>query len=139
MRIGDNKPHFCGNRSTFLTFDDLSSGEAILNGYNGINLNNAYALINGFVVSGYSTGTVNGNLTMFNGGETPMTMTGANGALFTLNSAGVIVNNTFIHQVLTVSYITFKGYSGLDAAVFSTSGGTINPIFFWRSWSICNG
>ncbi|CAF0832710.1 unnamed protein product [Adineta steineri] len=141
----------CGNRSKLLTFDDLSSDELIPNGYNGINWNNAYAILfNTFAVSGYSTGTVSGNLTTFNGGGTPMTMTGANGALFTLNSAAVasawydnlqltvvgyrsdvvIRNNTFILQVFTVSYITFNGYSGLDTAVFSTSGGTINPTVF---------
>ncbi|CAF1136059.1 unnamed protein product [Adineta steineri] len=114
----------CSNRSILLTFDDLLPGAAIPNGYN---------------VSRYCTGTVSENLTTFNGGETPMTMTGANGALFTLNSDGVITNNTFILRVFTLSYIIFNGYSRLDTAVFSTSGEIINPTVFWRSWSICNG
>ncbi|CAF1266076.1 unnamed protein product [Adineta steineri] len=138
----------CGNGSTLLTFDDLLSNTAIPNGYNGINWNNAYAILfNAAGVSGYPTGTVSGNLTSFNANGTPMTMTGANGTLFTLKSAAiaaawkdnlqltvvgyrsnvVIANNTFILQVFTVSYITFNGYSGLDTAIFSTSGGTRNP------------
>ncbi len=76
-----------------------------------------------------------------------MTMTNATTSLFTLHSAAaaaawndnleltivgyrsnvVIANNTFILQVFTVSYLTFSGYSQLDTAVFSTSGGTLNP------------
>ncbi|CAF1145003.1 unnamed protein product [Adineta steineri] len=137
----------CGNRSKLLTFDDLPSLIPIPNGYNGINWNNADVFINSYAVSGYATGTVSGNVTSFNNAGAPMTMTGANGTLFTLNSAAiaaawydnlqltvvghrsnaVIANNTFILQVFTVSYITFHGYSGLDTAMFSTSGGTLNP------------
>ncbi|CAF0840051.1 unnamed protein product [Adineta steineri] len=137
----------CGNRSKLLTFDDLSSGEQIPNGYNGINWNNTYAQSIYYGANGYATGTVSGNSTSYNGYGNPMTMTGANGTLFTLNSAAVaaawndnlqltvvgyrsnavIANNTFILQVFTVSYITFYGYAGLDTAIFSTSGGTLNP------------
>jgi hypothetical protein len=40
----------------------------------------------------------------------------------------VIINNTYTLQVFTLSNITFTGYSGLDTVIFSTSGGTQNPI-----------
>jgi hypothetical protein len=121
---------------------------AIPSGYNNINWTNAYAAFKYFfAVSGYNTAAVSGNQTLFNGFGNPMTMTNAISSLFTLHSAAaaaawddnlqltivgyrsnvVIANNTFILQVFTVSYLTFSGYSQLDTAVFSTSGGTLNP------------
>ena len=71
-------------------------------------------------------------------------MTSANGRLFTLNSAvaaaawfdnltltvtgynfnAIIRNQTFTLQVFTLSYLNFSGYQGLNAVVFTTSGGT---------------
>ncbi|CAF1002532.1 unnamed protein product, partial [Adineta steineri] len=137
----------CGNRSKLLTFDDLPSNGLIPNGYYGINWDNEWVQHNDLPMSGYATSTVSGNNTSYNEGGTPMTMTGANGTLFTLNSAviaaawndnlqltvvgyrsnAVIANNTFILQVYTFSSITFYGYSELDSAVFSTSGGIQNP------------
>ncbi len=121
---------------------------AIPSGYNNINWANGYTIAKYYyAVSGYNTGVVSGNQTSYNGGGSPMTMTNAISSFFTLHSAAaaaseydnlqltivgyrsnvVIANNTFILQVLTVSYLTFSGYSQLDTAVFTTSGGTQNP------------
>ncbi|CAF1259275.1 unnamed protein product [Adineta steineri] len=137
----------CGNHSKLLTFDDLTPKFAIQNGYNGINWDNSAVQLSNNARSGYTTATVSGNVTSHNVNGFPMTMRSANGALFTLNSAAVaaawrdnlqltvvgyrsnavIASDTFIVQVFTVSYITFNGYSGLDTAIFSTLGGTVNP------------
>lgn len=42
-------------------------------------------------------------------------------------SSAVIASSTFTLQVLSVSNIVFSGFTALDTAVFSTSGGTTNP------------
>jgi hypothetical protein len=118
------------------------------NGYNNINWRNAYISTTTLNKSGYYTATVSRNNTVYNGYGYPMTMQTANNCHFTLysfaaaaawndnlqltavgyNSSVVIVINTFILQVFTVSYLTFSGYSGLDTVIFTTSGGTQNPV-----------
>ncbi|CAF1494175.1 unnamed protein product [Adineta ricciae] len=133
--------------NTLVTFDDLASGTVIPNSYNNINWNNAYAFINSYAVSGYPTGTVSQNCTSLNGGGTSMTMTCVGSTLFTLYSAAftaawndnlqlnvvgyrsgsIIANSTYILQVFSLSNIAFTGFSNLDTAIFSTSGGTLNP------------
>jgi hypothetical protein len=85
---------------------------------------------------------------MFNGFGNPMTMTSNNSCLMTLYSLAaasawcdnlqltivgyksnvIIVTNTYTLQVFTVSYLTFTGYTGLDTIIFTTSGGTKNPV-----------
>ncbi|CAF1496276.1 unnamed protein product [Adineta steineri] len=137
-------PQVCMNGNVVITFDDLTSG--IPTGYNNINWTNASPTTATTNTSGYYTATVSGNKSIFNPGGTPMTMTSANGSLFTLysiaiaaawydnlqltvvgySSTVVIANNTYTLQVFTVSYLTFRGYSGLDTVKFSTSGGTKN-------------
>ncbi|UJR12695.1 hypothetical protein I4U23_016869 [Adineta vaga] len=137
----------CGNGSTFITFDDLTAGTAVPNGYSNIDWNNAVVYNSFHAVNGYTTGTVSKNCTSMNSGGNPMTMTRTGSTLFTLHSAAIaaawydnlqlnvvgyrsnstIANYTYTLQVFSVSNIKFIGYSNLDEVIFSTSNGTQNP------------
>ncbi|UJR34490.1 hypothetical protein I4U23_021898 [Adineta vaga] len=140
----------CGYGETLLTFDDLQFpfyGD-IPDGYQNFNWDNAGAIrIDALPVSGYHTAVVSGTYALYNTNAFPMNMSRVNGSRFTLHSAAltaawndnlqlrvigyrsniVVANNTFTLQVFTVSNLTFHGYSALDTAVFSSSGGTNNP------------
>jgi hypothetical protein len=131
----------CSNGDTVLTFDDLTSGESVPNGYGNIVWRNPYVATNANNTNGYYTGAVSRPNTIFNPLGYPMTMKSANSSLITLHSAAaaaawddnlqltvvgyrsnvVIVTNTFTLQVFTVSYLTFIGYTGLDKIEFKTS------------------
>jgi hypothetical protein len=82
---------------------------------------------------------------MFNYQAKPLAMKSANSRLLNLHSAAawndnlqltvveyrsnvIIVTKNFILQVLTVSYLTFTGYTELDTIEFKTSGGTKNAF-----------
>lgn len=136
----------CGSNNTLVTFDDLNGVTPPPNGYNNIKWTNAGVLKAPSILSGYYTGTVSGNYTSNNLFGNPMIMNSTNGSYITLYSAAVaaawynnlkftvvgynsnvvIVNTTFTLQVFNISYLTFIGYSGLDAIKFTTSGGTLN-------------
>jgi hypothetical protein len=121
-------------------------GQLISNGYNNISWSNAYALQynNWATTSGYYTAAVSLPIVMYGCGGSSTTMKSTNNSLINLyslfvaaswydnlqltmvgyNSNVVIVNNTYILQVFTVSNLTFTGYTGLDTIIFTTSGGT---------------
>jgi hypothetical protein len=138
----------CVTDNSLITFDDQTAYAAVPNGYKNLLWTNAYVYTYSTNTSGYYTAIVSHPNIIYNGGANPMTTQTATGLFFNLyylavaaawydnlllNIVGyksnvVIVNSTFTLQVFTVSYINFTGYSGLDTVVFSTSGGTQNPI-----------
>jgi hypothetical protein len=138
----------CVTDNSLITFDDQTAYAAVPNGYKNILWTNAYVYTYSTNVSGYYTAIVSHSNIIYNGGSNPVTLQTSTGLFFNLNSLAVaaawydnlllhvvgyksnvvIANNTFTLQVYTVSYINFTGYSALDTVVFSTSGGTQNPV-----------
>jgi len=136
-----------------LTFDDLAApavdGSAVPNGYGGLqwdNLNYLDGLSDNLPgPNGYVYGIVSPDNVAFNANSQPGTITGP---AFTLNSAdltgawrdglqvevqGYVGNTLTYDNTYTVNstgptLVTFD-YVGVDKVVFSTSGGTFNPVY----------
>lgn len=135
----------CPSSTIPVTFDDLSGG-SVPNGYKNINWSNALLYSTSANTCGYYTGVVTRPFAIYVSTGLLMTMTSANGSLFSLYSAAVasawmdnlqltaigyqsntvVSSQTFTVQVFTLSIIAFSGYSGLDKVTFSASGGTPN-------------
>jgi hypothetical protein len=138
----------CVTDNSLITFDDQTAYAAVPNGYKNLLWTNAYVYTYSTNVSGYYTAIVSHPNIIYDGGANPVTLQTSTGLFFNLNSLAVaaawydnlllhvvgyksnvvIANNTYTLQVFTLSYINFTGYSGLDTVVFSTSGGTQNPV-----------
>jgi hypothetical protein len=122
------------------TYEGLSSGAPIPNGYAGLNWNNFSALdTTGFEPSGYVNGVVSGTSVAYNGYGDPAAFSDS---AFTLNSAyftaawndglNILVqgylNSTLVNSVdftVNTSGPTLETFNWLvDDVVFSSSGGT---------------
>ena len=134
--------------ATAIGFDDLASGSAINNGYNGLDWNNFYALDGtNYSNSGYQNGVVSPNNVAYNAYGNDASISVASGT-FTLssgyftaawndglnidvtgfNSGTQIDQTTLVENTSGPKFETFN-WSGIDTVTFHSFGGTPNAQF----------